>query len=190
MYSQKDTNFLQRNKLALKQNTKQASLKSNVANKQSGIKTRKPPTPKPFVANKTRGENPKHHHASGNEEDSVVISKNALDDLLKQLVDAKQAATVLSPINNGGIVSAVDVHQDHNNEALSGRGESTARVRKDKKQHHHQTDKQVELDHSDIPGLSSIKSPPSSHMEPAIAETALYTSGMYIWYVCPSYYYK
>ena len=143
--------------------------------KQPSIKSRKPPTPKPPATNKTvKGDNPKRHRASANQ-DSVVISKSALNDLLKQLVDAKQTASVLPPINNVGIVSA---HQDHSNEALNGHDETTTLVRNDQRQHYHQINKHVELDHS---GLSSIKSPPS---EPPIIETAVHTSGVY---VCPLY---
>ncbi|XP_065900486.1 calponin homology domain-containing protein DDB_G0272472-like isoform X2 [Dysidea avara] len=167
-----------RNKLALKQNTKQSSLKNDGDIKKPNIKARKPPTPRPPATSKTtRGDNPKRHRAPANE-DSVVISKSALDDLLKQLVDAKQAATVLPPINNTGIVSAVDVHQDGNNEALTGHDKTTAPVRKDQRQHPQQINKHVDLDHSDIPGLSSLKSPPSSHVEPAVTETTFHTSDL------------
>ena len=163
--------------MALKQSTKQASLKNNVPKKQPSIKSRKPPTPKPPATNKTaKGDNPKRHCASANQ-DSVVISKSALDDLLKQLVDAKQTATVLPPINNAGMVS---VHQGHNNEVLNGHDETTVPERNDQRQHYHQLNKHIELDHSDIPGLSSIKSP----SEPPIIETAVHTSGVYI---CPPY---
>ena len=82
------------------------------------------------------------HHCTSTNEDSVVITKSALDDLLKQLVDAKQAATTLLPINNSGIVSAVDVH--HN--------EPSATTTKDQKEHHQQakTAKHIDLDHSDF----------------------------------------
>ena len=100
--------------------------------KQPSIKSRKPPTPKPPATNKTaKGDNPKRHCASANQ-DSVVISKIALDE------------------------------------------------RNDQRQHYHQLNKHIELDHSDIPGLSSIKSP----SEPPIIETAVHTSGVYI---CPPY---
>jgi len=158
----------------LKQSAKQASLKTNVANKQPNVKARKPPTPKPPPTSKTaKGDNSRHHRTSTNE-DSVVITKSALDDLLKQLVDAKQAATILSPINSSGIVSAVDVH--HN--------EPSTTTTKDRKEHHQQAKaaKHIDLDHSDIPGLSSLKSPPTAYMNPAIAETAVHASGIIQYY--------
>ena len=106
-------------------------------------------------------------------EDSVVISKSALDDLLKQLVDAKQAANVLPPIGNTQDNSVVPNHQGDKattnanvqQEAVTPRTnhtESSHRLQ----QKQQPVSKHIDLDYSDVPGLS----PSSKSLMPQATE--------------------
>ena len=98
-------------------------------------------------------------------EDSVVISKSALDNLLKQLVDAKQAASILPPIvSNRQDDSIAPIHQDDNKimetttniqqKAIIPINHTESQRQRQEKQHY---SKHKDLDYSDVSGLSSSR---------------------------------
>ena len=170
-FYQKEPNFLQRNKLALKQNAKQSSVRTTATNKsqlnskETGNK--KTSVAKPPLRRPTR--NPPHHQQQQQQssshvinEDSVVISKSALDSLLKQLVDAKQAANVLPPIGNKQDDSIVPPHQANDDGAAASINlqykvvtPNHAELQKLQQKEQH-VSKHKDLDYSDVPGLPPI----------------------------------
>ena len=93
-------------------------------------------------------------------EDSVVISKSALDNLLKQLVDAKCSANILPPIGRDNGVTTTDQGDGNGVTATAAKVQQAVVTSKDhnesrrlqqKEQHH------KDLDYSDVPGLSSSR---------------------------------
>ena len=164
---------MQKNKLALKQNAKQASLRTNASNKsqinpketskKSGVA--KPPL-KGISKSSTRQQQQQHQQQQSNRvigEDSVVISKSALDNLLKQLVDAKHAANTLPPIGNHQEDSIVQTHQGDNKvtaTATNIQQKAITPINHAESQRQWQAEqcdsKHKDLDHSDVPGLRSM----------------------------------
>lgn len=176
---------MQKNKLALKQNAKQASLRTNgtsksqippkETNKKSSIS--RPPL-KGTSKSSTRQQQQQQqqsNHVTG--EDSVVISKSALDNLLKQLVDAKHAANVLPPIGNRQEDSIAPNHQgDNNNEVSTTTQQKAINHTEPQKQWQHDS-KHKELDYADVPGLSSSKTvAPQTTRDSSVGE---HSSGEY-----------
>lgn len=164
---QKEPNFLQRNKQALKQNAKQPSLRTNgtskpqLSSKETSKKANVTKQPAAKKTNKTSTHRQQNTRVIN--EDSVVISKSALDSLLKQLVDAKQAANTLPPIGNHHSDSIASVHQSDDDvvAAVNRNLQQTTVIptnytesqRLQQKEEHNI--KHKDLDHSEIPGLSS-----------------------------------
>ena len=91
-------------------------------------------------------------------EDSVVISKSALDNLLKQLVDAKHAANTLPPIGNHQ-EDVPNYQGDDNNEvSITTRQKAVTPINQTESQKQWQHDsKHKVFDYADIPGLSSSR---------------------------------
>ena len=95
-------------------------------------------------------------------EDSVVISKSALDSLLKQLVDAKQAANILPPIGNRQGESIAPPHQVNDDGAAASINLqhkvatlNHAELQKLQQKERHDG-KHKNLEYSDVPGLPPI----------------------------------
>ena len=164
---------MQKNKLALKQNAKQASLRTNASNK-SQINPKetskksavaKPPL-KGTSKSSTRQQQQQHQQQQSNRvigEDSVVISKSALDNLLKQLVDAKHAANTLPPIGNHQEDGIVQTHQSDNKITTTTSIQQKAITPINHTESHRQwqaeqrDSKHEDLDYSDVPGLTSSR---------------------------------
>ena len=90
-------------------------------------------------------------------EDSVVISKSALDNLLKQLVDAKHAANTLPSIGNRQEDSITPNHQDDDNNEVSTTTRHKAISHNESQKQSRRDNKHKELDYADVPGLSSSR---------------------------------
>lgn len=110
-------------------------------------------------------------------EDSVVISKSALDNLLKQLVDAKQAANTLSPTNSHQVTTSA--HQGDNDgvmESTNIQQKAVTPINHTESQRPQQKEqfdsKHKDLEYSDVPGLSSSK--PMAPQDSSLGE---YSSG-------------
>ena len=133
--------------------------------KETGNK--KPSVTKPPLKRATK--NPPHHQQQQQQssshvinEESVVISKSALDSLLKQLVDAKQAATTLPPIGNQRIDSVVPHHLGNDDGAAASINfqqkmvtPNYAELQKPQQKDQHDS-KHKHLEYSDVPGLPPI----------------------------------
>ena len=132
--------------------------------KETGSK--KPSVTKPPLKRTTK--NPPHHQQQQQSnshvinEESVVISKSALDSLLKQLMDAKQAATTLPPIGNQRIDSVVPHHLGNDDGAAASINlqqkmvtPNHAELQKPQQKDQHDG-KHKDLEYSDVPGLPPI----------------------------------
>ena len=102
------------------------------------------------------------HNSHVINEESVVISKSALDSLLKQLVDAKQAASTLLPISNQKIDSVVPHHQGNDDGVAASINlqqkmvtPNHAELQKPQQKDQHDN-KHKDLEYSDVPGLPPI----------------------------------
>lgn len=149
--------------------TNNKSQQLNSTSKNSKLSFTKPPSKRAT----------KQQQKQATHEDSVVISKSALDDLLKQLVDAKQAANTLPAIiGDAQDHSNTDHTHQTNNDKVTGRmsslqhqepiGQSMNHMELQKKHHQHNDSiKYKDLDYSDIPGLSSFT--PAKHQTTADA---------------------
>ena len=160
----------------MKQNAKQSSLRTTATNKsqlnskETGKKASvtKPVlkrTAKPSAQQPQLQRQPESNHVIN--EDSVVISKSALDSLLKQLVDAKQVTNPLPPIGS----------QQDNNLAPSHQQKAVTPVNHNGMQKLQQKGERVskDLDYSDVPGLS----PPIPVAPHSVKDTSMeeYNSG-------------
>ena len=160
----------------MKQNAKQSSLRTTATNKsqlnskETGKKAgvTKPVlkrTGKPSDQQPQLRQQPESNRVIN--EDSVVISKSALDSLLKQLVDAKQVTNPLPPIGS---------HQDNNlapnlqQKAVTPLNHNGMQKLQQKGEHDIK-----DLDYSDVPGLS----PPKPVTHQSVKDTSMeeYNSG-------------
>ena len=154
---------MQKNKLALKQNAKQASLRTNATSKsQTNPKetSKKSSISKPPLKGTSKSSTRQQQQQQSNRvtgEDSVVISKSALDNLLKQLVDAKHAANILPPIGNRQEDSITPSHQGDDNNEVSTTTQHKAISHNESQKQSRRDNKHKELDYADVPGLSSSR---------------------------------
>ena len=158
---------MQKNKLALKQNAKQATSKTNTATNKSRKESKKLGVTKPPLKGTTKSsayqQQQQQQQLQGSRvtgDDSVVISKSALDNLLKQLVDAKYAANILPPIGRDNSITTTDQGNGNRVTATAAKVQQAVvtsidhneSCRLQQNEQHHK-----DLDYSDVPGLSSSR---------------------------------